>query len=216
MGSFDLPEETHDHVFDQLISKDWGELEVLEVAGRLLFPDKIYRRTKDGSFNEVPVLIQVPRLPELRKARVEARQIAKEDGLDLKLDSDLVDDLEVVCTLSHAIRNVKPDHEPWEPYPRALEKHYDKTSLQQIWAKIDALTKVVDPAPDKISPNEMIALMSAIAKERNLGPLFVYGSAAQTTFVVSMVDQLLSLLESKLSSEPSEPSTQASSVSQDL
>ncbi len=216
MSSFDLPEGTREAAVEQLIGKSWEELEVLEVAGRLLFPEKILRRTKSGMCEEIPVLIQIPRSHELRKARVEARRIAKKDGLDPKLDRDLIDELETVCTLSHAIRNTKPpDHEPWEPFPRTLEEKYDKSSLAQIWAKIDALTRVVDPAPDSISQDEMIALASAIAKERNLGPLFVYGSGAQTTFVVTMADLLVSSLASKSSSEPSEPSTPESSVTSD-
>lgn len=215
MGSFDLPDTVHDHVIDQLIGKSWGDLEVLEVAGRLMFPDKIYRRKAGGKFDEVPVLIQVPRLPELTKARVEARKIAQEEGLDLKLDRNLFDDWETICILSYALRNPKPDHERWEPFPKSLAEKYDRETLTQVWAKIENLRHVIDPAPDKITANEMFALISAIAKERNLGPLHVYGAGAQNSCIVFMADQLMSLLESKSSSEQSEPSTQESSPSSD-
>jgi hypothetical protein len=211
MGRFDLPNDTQSHVIDQLIGKNWGELEILEQAGQLLFPESLYKRSKSGKFEEIKVLVKVPRHPELVKARVEARQIAIEDGLDLKEDRDLIEDWETICTLSHAIMSAKNPTDRWEPFPRAIAESYDKPSLMQIWAKIDALTHIVDPAPDSISGNEMFALMSAIAKERNLSPLFVYGSGAQTIFVVGMVDQLLNLLELKSSSEPSEPSTPESS-----
>lgn len=215
MSVFDLPKDTHDHVVEQLIGRDWGDLEVLEQAGRLLFPEKIYKRSKSGRFDPVSIVVQVPRHPDIVKARIKARELALEDGLDPKLDRDLIDDWETICTLSIAIRNEKPPHEQWEPFPRALAEQYDKQSLTQIWAKIDEFTRVVNPAPEQISTNEMYALMSAIAKERNLSPLFVYGSGAQTIFIVTLVDQLLSLLESKSSSEPSEPSTRESSVSSD-
>jgi hypothetical protein len=213
---FDLPETTHDHVIDQLIGKSWGDLEVIEQAGRLLFPDKIYKRVNGGKFEEVPILIQVPRHADLCKARVEARRHAAEDGLDPKLDRDLIEDWETICTLSICLRNPKPpDHEQWEPFPRALAEMYDRQSIMQIWAKLNALTQVIDPAPDSLSTEEMYALIAAVAKERNLSPFFVYGQAAQTSCVVFMADQLLSLLELKSSSEPSEPLTQEFSPSGD-
>lgn len=42
--------EQHGHVMDQLLRANWSELKVIESAGSLLFPDKIYRRRADGSF----------------------------------------------------------------------------------------------------------------------------------------------------------------------
>jgi len=211
--AFDLPEETHNHVIDQLISKSWGELEVLEHAGHMLFPEKIYRRTKSGKFEEVPVLIRVPRLDDLSKARVQARMICKDKGLDHKLDRDLFDDWETVCTLALCIRNTTEPHEPWEPDPETLAKTYDKASLMQIWAKLDSFTQVVNPAPERISESECWALIAAIAKERNLSPFFVYGQAAQTSCAVFMADLCMTLLASRSSSESSEGSTPESSPS---
>lgn len=216
MDTTKMPETTHEHVVEQLIGKDWGELEVLEHASYLLFPDKLYKRNVSGGFDEKRVMLRVPRPHELRKARTMARSIAAEDGLDPKLDRDLIEDIETICILSMAIRDGDSSvFEPWMEDPRKLEKSYDKASLMQIYAKLDSLMKVVDPAPDDISEVEMFALMGAITKERNLSPLLVYGSGAQTTFVVTMAERYMNLLVSKSSSEPSEPSTQESSVSSD-
>lgn len=208
----DIPGDVHDHVIAQLLSKDWGELEVLEHAGYLLFPDVLLRRQRDGSFKQEPVMLRVPREPDMRKARVEARAIFKKEGLDEKLDRVMFSNLESFCILAEACRNVSPPHEPWVPDARDLEKNYDKASLMQLWEKLERLNDVVNPAPEKISPQEMLVLLAAIAKERNIGPLAVYGSAAQTSFVVTMVDLLLSLSESKSSSELSEHLTQGLSA----
>ena len=208
-----LPDSVHDHVVDQLVGRTWGEIEVLEHAGYLLFPEKLYKRNRKGGYDPVDICLRVPREHELRQARVLARQIALADNLDLDRDRDLVDDLEIVCILSLAIRNADPPHEPWVPDPRKLEETYDRSSLMQLWAKLDNLTQVLDPRPETISEEEMIALMSALSKERNLSPLLVYGSEAQTFCVVTMADRLLSSLASRSSSAPSEPSTPASSLS---
>jgi hypothetical protein len=200
-------DETSPHVAEQLIGKSWGELEVLEHAGYLLFPDSIYKRGKSGKFDEVKVSLRLPRQHELRRARVMARDLAIKDGLDLERDRDLFGDLETVCILSMAIRNSTPPHEPMVPDPLELEKLYDRACLMQIWAKIDALHQLVDPAPHKISEEEMFALVAAIAKDRSISPLAVYAADLQAHFVIYMACLLNPLLEFKLSSAPSDSST---------
>ncbi len=216
MGNFEIPTDVHDHVVDQLLGKSWGDLEVLEHAGYLLFPDKIFKRNSKGGFDETEILLRIPRQNEIRQARVEARKIAAEEELDPKLDPDLFADLDDLCVLAKSIRTKDGDyHEPVEEDPRKLEKRFDKKSLQQVWAKIEALSAVVDPAPDSISEPEMIALANALLKEGNLSPLLVYGPGAQTSFVATTAALLVSSLESKSSSEQSEPSTPESSVSTD-
>ncbi len=206
-----LEDEAPPHVVDQILTGGWKQAEILEVAGYLLFPDKIYKRKPDGSFEEIPILLRVPREHEFRQARVKTRQLALEDNLDLDRDGDLVENLESVVLLSMAIRNPKPPmHEPWEPDPRALEKHYDRTSIAQLWSKLDKLSALIDPAPDTISAEEIVALMAALARERHLGPLVAYGSGAQTTFILTMVDQLSNSQPQKSSSAPPALSTPAS------
>lgn len=200
----EIPDSVHNHVLEQLIGKDWGELKVLEHADYLLFPEKIYRRKKDGKFEEIKICLRVPRDHEMRKARVQARAIAIDEGLDPKLDRDLISNIEDFCILSMAIRNATPPHEPWEPDPQVLSSKYDKQCLMQIWAKLDGYTQVLNPAPQSMSEEEMLALILAITKERNILPLHVYGSEAQTIFIISMADQLASSLVSRSSSEPLE------------
>lgn len=204
----DWTDNVHPHVVEQLIGKSWGELEVLEHYGYLLFPESIYKRKKDGSFEEKKICLRVPRQHELRKARVDARQIALEDGLDLDRDKDLFGDIETACILSMVIRNSTTPYEQIEPDPRQLEKTYDRESLMQIWTKLDALHNIIDPAAHTITQEEMFALIAAIAKERNIGPLAVYAADLQATFIVTMACMLVPFLVSKSSSEPLDSSTQ--------
>ena len=98
---------------------------------------------------------------------------------------------------------------PWEPNPRILEEKYDRMSLQQAYAKLDAYSQMVDPRPNTMNEVETLQLIATLAAERNIAPLHAYGSDAQTYFIVSMADQLLSLVEQKLLQASSGPSTQA-------
>ena len=119
-----------DHVIEQLLNKDWGDLELLETGdGRLLFPAEIHKLKKGGGFETIPVMLRIPREPELRQARVQAREIAKKDGLDLDRDKDLIKNLEDICILCEACRNPKPPHETFDPYPGDFEKNYDLHSI---------------------------------------------------------------------------------------
>jgi len=194
------------HVLEQLANKDWGELNVAEFADYLLFPAEIYRLKKDGSFEATPVMMRVPRPKELREARVEARAIAKRDKLDLKEDQDLMEDIETVCLLAKCIRNTSDPYEPLVGNPEELERLYDRKSLAQAWETLDALSDITNPQPDSIGEDEMALLIAAIAKERTILPLAVFGPGVQTSCIVTMATQLTTLKESESYSELSEPS----------
>lgn len=193
-----LPEGTPGHIVEQLIGTPWGDLEVLEKAGYLLYPGTILRATtRPGQFETQPVMMRVPRGPDLRRARIQARELARAEGLDLQADKDLVDDLEITCTLAMCLRNTTEPFEPWEPDPRELDRRYDRQSLRQAWARLDALAQMIDPAPAEIGEAEMLALLSAIARDRSILPLAVYGQASQIFFIVTMASRLMSFLEAR-------------------
>jgi hypothetical protein len=194
-----LPEDTHQHVIEQLLSKDWKGLEVLESDGRLLFPDKIYRRRADGSFDGQAVLLQVPREPDLRWARLQARKLAAQSDppMDLEHDRDLIENLEAMCLVSRCMRDPKVPEREFDPSPEHLEAAWDKGALTQIYEKLDRLAQVVDPRPETIGESEMLAVVAAIVKARNILPLAVYAPAAQNICVVTMADRLVTLLASK-------------------
>lgn len=189
------------HTIARLMTVDWNKMDAVEFADYLLFPDKLIRRRATGEWEETPIMLRVPRDHEMREARVAARALALKANLDLVQDRDLFVNLENLCVLAKSIRNTTEPHEQWEPDPLVLERRYDKVCLQSLWAKIDQLNEVLNPSPNQLGSHEIVALIVAIARSRNLGPLVAYGPGAQTSFVVSMADLLLRSVGSRLSSE---------------
>lgn len=187
-ADFELPGNLYAHVTKALKANRWGDdVEVLEHADYLLFPSTIYKRKTDGTFDEIPIFIRVPREHEMRKARALARQIMEADGLDWKdADADLFTNVETWVILSMAIRNISDPYEPYEPDVRILEKSFDKNSLMAVWAQLNAFSKLIDPRPDEISAPEVLGLIVAIARDGHTGPLAVYDSPAQSSFIVTM------------------------------
>jgi hypothetical protein len=199
-----VPEDQFDHVMEQLLKKQWGDLEVKEAEGRLLFPEKIYRRSRDGSFEAVPILIRILRHHEIRQARLNARVQAEEEGLDPDRDKDLIQNMEAMHELAIAMRDPKDPLIPFDPHAAELEKHYDPDSLLQIYEKLDRFTMALDPRPQEISEGEIVALAAAISKERTILPLAVYGPVAQNISIVYMADLLTTLQAAKSSQDSSE------------
>lgn len=177
---------------EAILSKNWEELQTMEFAGYLLFPEELQRRRKDGTFESIPVMLRVPREHEMRKARVQARQWAKDEGLVPELDPDLFDNMDTMCTLALAIRNITEPHEPFEPDPKRLEQVYDRVCLDALWGKLEAYRTVLDPRPDTLSETETMAVIAAVAKVGNLVPLAAFGGRSQNSLVVSMARQLVS------------------------
>lgn len=204
--------EQRAHAIAKLMTTSWGELEAVEFSDHLMFPDVLTRRMKDGSWHTEDVLLRVPRERDLRKARVEARSLAAKEKIDEIKDRDLFVNLENMCVLAMCIRNTTHPYEPMHPDPLLLENAFDKVCLQQMWAKVEQLNDIINPAPNQLSSPEIVALIVAIARARHLGPLVVYGPGAQTSFVVTMVDLLLNSLGSKLSWESLERLMQESSA----
>lgn len=202
-GLTEVGAERRAHAIAKLMTTSWDKLEAIEFADHLLFPDILTRRKADGSWLEEEVLLRVPRERDLRAARNEARSLAKTDKggrIDEEKDRDLFVNLENMCILARCIRNTSEPYEAMHPDPLLLESKFDKVCLQQMWAKVEQLNEVLNPAPMQLSSPEIVALTVAIARARHLGPLVVYGPGAQTSYVVSTADLLLNLLGSKLSS----------------
>lgn len=202
-----IEEEYHDRAMDLILAKTWDELEVLEHAGYLLFPDVLQRRKSNGEFEDIPIRLRVARDHEIRDARAQAREICKEDRIDPAIDGDLFDNIDGVCILSRCIRNYTSPFEAYEPSPRELEKRYDRASLKHLWARLEVYGELVNPRPERISEEDLFAIVAAIARERNIAPLAVYGSRAQSSFIISTAVLLQSLLDSRSSSASSVSST---------
>lgn len=187
-ADFKLPGNLYQHVNKALKANRWGDdVEVLEHADYLLFPSTIYKRKTDGTFDEIEVRIRVPREHEMRKARKQARDIMEKDGLDWKdADADLFTNIETWCTLAMAVRSTTDPYEPHDPDPRSLEQRYDKNSLMAVWSQLNAFSRLIDPRPDEISAPEVLGMIVAIARDGHTGPLAVYDTPAQSSFIVTM------------------------------
>lgn len=191
----------------RLASMSWENLEAIEFEGdgSVLFPDVLSKRNSKGQIITEPIMLRVPRNPDLRWARAKAREIFAADGLNPEENASLFDDCELVCTLSRCIRNTTPPHEPWEPDPLRLERYYDRNSLRQLWGKVNEISVLVNPQESELDEQTMLAIIAAIAEARNLLPLHVCASQSRENLVIFMADRLMSLMESRSSSEPSEP-----------
>lgn len=183
-----------------ILEKDWEDLEATEHADYLLFPDELMQRMKDGTFKRHAIMVRVPREYEMRRARLEARAWAKEEGLEPDLDPDLFDNMDTMCTLAKAIRNCTEPFEPYEPDPKRLERVYDRPSLDAIWAKIEAYRQILDPRPNALNQEETLAIIGAVAKARNIVPLAAFGGPSQTNLIVFMADQYMRSQRTKSSS----------------
>lgn len=180
------------HVFEQVAAKRWDDLGVLEHEGRLLFPEKIWKRDRrSGKFVGVDVILVVPRGPELRKARREAYELLKEDGLDPVKDRDQFKDLEDLCILWYAIRDPAPTNEgEFPPHlaadPRDLEKRFDRPSLDQVYNRLDKLRRAIDPKVSGLSAGELAAITAAMVARQDLAPLAACDGATQHSLLITL------------------------------
>lgn len=193
-------EKYQHHVLAQLVTKKWEDVEAAEqeVAGFLVFAEKIYQRKKDGSWGETPCMIHPLRNHEKRQARKEARRIAEQEKIDPEKDADLFSELDTLCILHLAIRNTTPPYEPLYGSPEEMERALDRDVLSHMIGVIDSYSDLLDPRPDQLDSNQVLALIAAISEGRSIRPLHAYGGAAQVSFIVTMADLLLGLQTGKL------------------
>ncbi len=191
----------------ELSAKTWEELEAVEFNDRLLFPDVLHVRKKDGTFKPEKVAFRVPRGPEIREARAQAKLLATEQGINKADDPELFDDLDNTCILWRALRSATEPHEPFEVDVAALEKRFDRDVLKLAWAKLEGYRRTTDPRPAAITKEQILMVVAAIAKRRAISPLLVFDGPAQDSCVVFMASLLSRLLTSPASQPWSESST---------
>lgn len=199
------------HVLAQVAVKPWSEIEAQEqeVAGFLVFPETIYQRKKDGTWSETRCMLHPLRNHEKRRARADARRIAKQEGIDPALDADLFDELDTVCIMHHATRNTSPPFEPLCGSAEEYEKRFDRDVIKHMFGVLDDYAKLLDPQLDQLDQSQTLALIAAIAEGRSIRPLRAFGGAAQVSFIVTMADLLHNLRTGKLLPESFEVSMPA-------
>jgi hypothetical protein len=209
---------------DQMLKKSWAELEVVERGERLLFPEKLWKRVKDGRFQVTPIMVQVPRLDEMRTARAMAHRIAAADGIDPKRDPIEFENIENVCIMSWAVRDATSPYSFMFaaskdlPDPRMLEKKFDEGSLAHLWARLKPYKDLLNPQLSKLTRADFMAVIAAVAERRDIAPLHAIDGPAQNSCIVTMaclLHSLMTRLSLSLSSETSmlEPSGSESSTS---
>ncbi len=203
-----LEEEYAKLVAYELSAKTWAELEAIEFNDRLLFPDVLHVRRKSSEFEMVKVAMRVPRAPELRKARAEAKLLAASAGINPEADRDIFGDLECSVILQMALRSPTDPFEPFCSDVSELENRFDRDVLKLAWSKLEGYRRVVDPRPAAITREQIIGVTAAIAKKRDITPLAVFDSPAQNSYIIFTASllQRSGMLESLLpSSESSMP-----------
>lgn len=194
----DLERYQH-HVLQQLVTKTWDQVEVAEqeVAGFLVFAEKIYQRKRDGSWGETPCMLHPLRNHEKRQARKEARRIAELEKIDPTKDADLFDELDTICIMHLAVRNTTEPYEPLCGSPEEFERRFDRDVIRHMFGVLDAYTKLLDPQPEVLDQHQLLALIAAISEGRSIRPLHAFGGAAQASCIITMASLLNDLLTGK-------------------
>lgn len=217
----DEPDAARLEVFrDQVLAKSWEQLEAVERGDHLLFPEKLWKRKKSGKFEVTEVMIQVPRLGDMRKARALAQRIAAEDGIDPKRDPTEFDNLESSCILAYAVRERSHPYsflfaaDKDTPDVRMLERSFDEGSLSHLFARLAPYKAMLNPQVAKLTRDDFIAIIAAIAERRDIGPLHATDGPTQSACIVTMASLLMSLMTRRPSSPSPETSTRESSDSE--
>jgi hypothetical protein len=192
-----------DEAWRKLAARKWAELEAVEVEGRMLFEDRIRRRKKGGALEEVPIRVRVLRKDEARKAFFEAVKWAQDEGLlpadlagvanvrEKALDPKAFDDLETLCILARAIRDVAPPYDQHHTHKR-LEAEYDMRSLEELWTKYKLYEDATDPRESIKTDAEFWAVAATIRSTGTIAPLTEFVSPEQNAFILRTVDLALS------------------------
>ena len=170
---------------DRLRAAKWEDLEAIELGGRVYFQEVIQKAKADGSLEDVKILVRVPRKPERRKARLEARAWAERVKVDPEKDPELFDDMDTLCILAGAIREATGDHEQHRT-PEMLEAEYDSRSLLALWERLQVYEDLIDPRPGELDDENFWRTVQAIGRTRSALPLTGLGSRAQNACITRM------------------------------
>lgn len=186
-----------------LEGKTVEDLALIEHGGRMLFPDKIRRVTAAGKFEDVRVLVRVPRTVEIMDARRDARKFCKDKGLDPQEDADLFEQLDQMAVLARALRDPNSPQDQFQPLEFLLSnepgKGFDTESLVDVWRRLEIYRKMIDPAVTRVSEDDVVRAAYAIDKVQNLSPLVgIAGNELDSSIITmaSMLSRCLTQLQS--------------------
>lgn len=189
-----------------LEGKTVEDLALIEHGGRLLFPDKIRRVTASGGYEDVKVLVRVPRTVEIMDARRDARKFCTSRGIDPKEDADLFEQLDQMAILARAVRDPAPPHDQFQPLEFLLSnepgKGFDTESLVDVWRRLEVYRRMIDPAVTRVSEDDVVRAAYAIDKVQNLSPLVGIAGQELDSSIITMASMLVRYL-TLLQSSPS-------------
>lgn len=151
---------------------DWlrGALDIIEVSGQLLFPDRIVRVGLHGT-EEIRIRIRPPSKAEILEAQEEAREICKARGCEG--DDAVLGELDAFCLLARMIRAWDPPH--GQQYTaEALFDGFDSRSLYSALERAKGYDRLIDPVVTAKTSEDVIEACGEAAKRRNLPPLDHY------------------------------------------
>lgn len=198
-----------------LRGKTLADLQAIEHGGRLLFPDVLRRARADGKWEEVPVMLRVPRPQERAAARVEAVELFRTRKLDRQADADLFDEFERMALLARCILERTPPHEQhaltdWLLGSGGEGKGYDQGTLWDAWQKIQAYQSMTSPQAEDMGVEDIVAAARGVARVGNLTPFAAIAGPAQDACVIGMARLLDAYLTDRSSGPSPETSTAAS------
>ena len=169
----------------QLVLDNWDTLGVVEGDGGILYlPSSIRWRNPKGGIAEDKVFLRQVTNQHRWKARTRSRQWATKVGLDLDRDADLVEDLERAELLAFAVRDEQfvqhiPDGE-------TLAKLYEPGSLEELYSRWEAWTRMVHPSFGEWNAEDMWQVIARVRAGSTITPLAVMPGRAQANLLLFM------------------------------
>lgn len=189
-----------------LDGKSIEDLDVVENGNRLLFSDSIKRIGPKGTLIEEPVRLQVPRQVETMKARIEAIALAAKYKIDREKETDLFDELNMVCELSYAVREAEAPY--GQKYlPEQYLGAYDYVSLFDLYHRIKVYRNMIDPRLSEPKVEDVIDAACKIAEMRNVSPLAAIAGSDLDSSIITMARLLVNCMTQLSTQQSPETST---------
>ncbi len=172
----------------ELTLENWGELGIVAHEGDNYVPDSIRRRGPDGGIIEVPITLRIVTNKQRRRSRVLARKwaLSTDEDLDLKLDEDLISDMENICILAYAIRDREPPFIQHIPDGQSLAEKYDHQCLTALWARYDTWVQMQHPDFGKYDAEKLWRIIAEVRAGADIRPLAVMPGFEQATCMLLM------------------------------
>jgi hypothetical protein len=174
------------------------ELDAIEFNGRTLWKDHIRRIKRDGTFEDLPILVRCPRPIEIMQARSEAVELFRKQKLDREKDNDLFEQLDTLAVLSKAIRDTAAPHDQLQTLEFLLShkpgEGFDIESLMDVWTRLEAYRRLLDPRITEVSEDDAIRAALAIERVRNVSPLAAIAGHELDGCIVTMASMLVTSL----------------------